>query len=206
MSGLSNFGFKGCRSVAVCITALALLLGSAPASAHPHVWVTYEVSAVFKNAQLTALRQRWTFDDQFTSAVLGDIGKSKIKTVDRATAAKIRANAFDNLANYQYFQHVNVNGRPINLGAPTDFNVKLKGDQLVYEFSLPLNPPVNPRLVQVTLGLWDSSFFVDYEPDNPKAVTTSGDGANGCVLSSSEDRAHPIFYGTINPLVWKLSC
>ena len=188
-------------------TLLSLLtLASAPALAHPHVWVNYEVSVVYQKALIVALKQRWTFDEDFTSAVLTDIGKAKIKTLDKATAAKVRANAFDNLANYGYFQHVSAGGKPVPLKPPSDFTAKLSGEKMVYEFTLPLAQPVNPRLVQVNMGWWDESFFVDYEPVSPKAVSLSGDGANGCVVTSAEDHAHPIFYGTINPLLWKLNC
>ncbi|GGP23257.1 DUF1007 family protein [Silvimonas iriomotensis] len=187
---------------------LATLLLPALAQAHPHVWVTYDVAVQFRQGKIESLKERWVFDEDFTTAVLSDVAKDHKagKPLTRAEAAKVKKGGFDNLQNYGYFQHVFIEKTPVNVKAPTDFVAKLEGNKMVYEFTLPLERPVDPHQGRVTLGFYDESFFVDYEPTRPTSVSLTGDGVGSCKLESFEDHAHPIFYGSVNPLVWKVIC
>ncbi|MDR3428187.1 MULTISPECIES: DUF1007 family protein [Silvimonas] len=192
----------------VYLLALLAAFYSAAAAAHPHVWVLYDVAIQFKEGKVVALKEHWVFDEDFTTAVLSDVAKGRKpgKPLSKAEVAKVKAGGFDNLQNYGYFQHLAIERSAINVKAPTDFTARLDGAKLVYEFTLPLDKPVDPRQGRVTLGFYDESYFVDYEPTNASSVTLTGDGIGSCKLNSFEDRAHPIFYGTVNPLVWKLNC
>jgi hypothetical protein len=59
---------------------------------------------------------------------------------------------------------------------------------------------------KVSLGIWDDSFFVDYEPDGANAVTIEGHGATTCTAKPFTDHAHPIFNGIVVPQAMAISC
>src|SRR5579862_2234588 len=92
------------RPAYLVLAAMSLAVSAAPVSAHPHVWVDYELAVLFDKGQVVALREDWSFDEDFSAAVMHDIvGEKKITTIGPAENAKIEKNAFSNLKNYGYF-------------------------------------------------------------------------------------------------------
>jgi ABC-type uncharacterized transport system substrate-binding protein len=90
---------------------LGLLIAAfsiARAEAHPHVWIDYDLTVDFDAGKMTALHMEWSFDEDFTAAVLRDIvgDKKPPKTLKPADVAKIEKDAFSNLKNYGYFTHI----------------------------------------------------------------------------------------------------
>jgi ABC-type uncharacterized transport system substrate-binding protein len=84
--------------------------------------------------------------------------------------------------------------------------VSVDHGKLVYTFTLALKKPVDVSAHKVSLGIWDDSFFVDYEPDGANAVTIEGHAASSCAAKSFQDRAHPIFNGIVVPQATAISC
>jgi ABC-type uncharacterized transport system substrate-binding protein len=71
---------------------------------------------------------------------------------------------------------------------------------------LALKKPIDVKAHEVSLGIWDDSFFVDYEPDGASAVTIEGHAASTCHATPFTDRAHPIFNGIVVPQAMAISC
>src|SRR5690242_3695062 len=48
-----------------------IVLGTVPAEAHPHVWITARSEVVYApDGSMTGVRHAWTFDDMFTTYAL----------------------------------------------------------------------------------------------------------------------------------------
>lgn len=192
----------------LALAAPLCLACAAPALAHPHVWVDYQLTLLFDNGKISALQQDWLFDDEFTTSVMNDVAHHKGNAPFTAgEVAKLRQSAFSNLKGYDYFTHVWAGGKPVKLGVEAkDFEPTLEGDQLRYRFTLPLPQPVDPHAGAVAIGIWDDSYYVDVGPLKGKSPVLQGNGAAGCKAQIVEDADHPIYYGSINPQTVKVSC
>jgi ABC-type uncharacterized transport system substrate-binding protein len=190
------------------IFAAALLAANvSPAQAHPHVWITYLATLVFQGGKVTALREQWTFDRDFTLVALGDLPTGAATKVIKASDIPIlEKSEFSNLRNYGYFHHVFLGETDQGIGDLRDFTARLSGQELVYNFTLALKAPIDPRATPPEIGIWDDSFFVDVEPASDAGITIEGDGTAGCSTTIVQDEAHSIFDGMVTPPAIKLTC
>ena len=190
--------------------AVIAALSMARAEAHPHVWIDYDLTVDFDAGKMTALHMEWSFDEDFTAAVLRDIvgNKKPPKTLAPADVEKIEKNAFSNLKNYDYFTHVFVgdgDGKGV-IGAVKDFQAKLAGAKLIYTFTLALAHPVDPKPGPVGIGIWDDTYYVDVGPAGGKDPKLTGGGASSCKAVIIADHQHPIYFGSVFPKVVRVTC
>jgi len=189
------------------LASLFLLLSGTPAQAHPHVWVNYLASVIFKGGMITGLQEQWSFDEDFSAVALQDL-----PTGDATTALKpsdvaiLRKSEFSNLKNYAYFHHVFVGDQDLGVGDVSDFSAVLDGRKLVYTFLISLKKPIDPHSAPVEIGIWDDTFFVDVEPISENGITIAGDGASGCATAIVQDEDHAIFDGLVVPPAIQVTC
>jgi ABC-type uncharacterized transport system substrate-binding protein len=190
-----------------CFIALA----ASPAEAHPHVWVDTVVTALFDQGKVTALRQEWWFDEDFTVMALSEVRK----TSGMAAAARrplspgevdqLKAHAFSNLANYGYFTHVWAAGKPVGVAKQVSaFAARMDGDKLAYTFTLPLAAPTDPKALRI--GVWDDTYYVDVGPAKGQSVRLEGAGSEACHVRIIDDKDHLIYYGQVTPKVMEVTC
>ena len=60
----------------LALAAAAMAAATGPATAHPHVWISVATTVVYGNGAVTALRNRWTFDEIYTAPHHGFAGAS----------------------------------------------------------------------------------------------------------------------------------
>lgn len=195
------------------LAALPLLLAAASAQAHPHVWVDYELTTLFDHGRITALRQDWSFDEDFTASVLSDVlkrhnGAAMVEgSFTPGETSRLQQTAFANLKNFGYFTHVWLAGKPVALAKEvTGFQARLSDSRLYYTFTLALNTPADPHAGPVSIGIWDDSYYVDVGPAKTAKPRLEGEGAAGCKSVLSEDHDHPIYFGSIFPYTIRITC
>ncbi len=194
------------RASALLALPFCLLAGSA--HSHPHVWVDYDLTAVFEQGRIVALRQDWSFDEDFSASVLTDVAKHHGKgAFSPAEIANLKKSAFSNLRNYDYFNHVWASDKPVAVGKEVkDFEPRLDGDRLAYRFTVVLPQPVDPHAGPVRIGIWDDTYYVDVGPAKGHPPHLEGPGAEGCKASIGEDKKHPIYFGSVFPPSVQISC
>jgi ABC-type uncharacterized transport system substrate-binding protein len=188
------------------LAAAASLLAAQAVSAHPHVWIQYSAKVQMRGAAIVAVSETWRFTDGFPVQLVGIDSLPDNGPVGPAQTKIFREQAFQSLAGSGYFSHLFVDGKPQTFRDPGDFRVSVVGGKIQYAFTLTLAAPVTVTGHQVELGIWDDSFFVDYEPDSANAITLSGHPAASCTAKPFADRAHPIFGGIVIPQGTALSC
>jgi ABC-type uncharacterized transport system substrate-binding protein len=177
------------------------------ASAHPHVWIKYTARVEMQGTAILAIAETWRFSEGFPVQLVGIDSLPDTGAVDTKQTALFKEQAFSSLAGLQYFNHLFVDGEPQPLRDPTDFRVSVDHGKIVYTFTLKLAKPVQVTKHQVALGIWDDSYFVDYEPEpTATAVSIGGHAAAACTMKSFADRDHPIFGGFVIPQATAISC
>jgi ABC-type uncharacterized transport system substrate-binding protein len=190
---------------ACCALPLAAL--PAPAQAHPHVWINYSMVAQTQGTQLVAMQQTWIFSKGFPFSLVGDFSSMpKSGPLNADYTATFKAQAFSLLKSSDYFTHVFVDGKAVALGEARNFSVSIEQGHVVYRFLLPLVKPVDFKRERVTLGVWDDTFFVDFESAAQPVLTLSAGSPGSCKAVAFEDRDHPIFGGSVIPQASRLSC
>jgi ABC-type uncharacterized transport system substrate-binding protein len=205
------FSFR--RFAVLASLPIAFALAPAPARAHPHVWVDYLVTGIFAGKSLTALREEWHFDEDFSATVLHDILGEKAAGGHAAaafSAAEIRTlhdKAFANLKDYHYFHHVWIDGRAQGAGRVHDFTARREGDRLVYAFTYDLAKPVDPAADHVEIGIWDDSYYVDVGPiEHRVAASLENPPAKACKIGIAPDKSRPIYFGSVFPPTIRIAC
>ena len=187
----------------------AILIGgiASPAAAHPHVWVDYELTVMFDKGLIVALREDWSFDEDFSSAALHDaVGAKPVKTIGPKENAELEKNAFSNLKNYGYFTHVFPAEGKVETGEASGFKARLDGAKLAYSFTVPLAHGIDAKPGPVGIGIWDDTYYVDVGPAPGKEPKLEGDGSAACKVVIVEDHQHPIYFGSVFPKTARITC
>ncbi len=189
--------------------SLALLLAflaAPPAAAHPHVWIDGVATFAFENGRIVAIRQEWTFDEVFGSAIIDQFDKNKDGKFDAKELAALEQGAFANLREFDYFTHLTVDDKAIPTKAVKGFTARVANGKLVYSFTVPVEPGVDPLASRVVLGLYDQSYFVDIQLGGRAGVKYEGVGGMDCRTDLAENMRKPIYGGQIFPLEMFLTC
>jgi len=65
--------------------------------AHPHVWVTVEMTVLHDKGDLTAPQHKWTFDEYYTMTALEGLNKNHDGAYDGKQLAELAKVNFDGL-------------------------------------------------------------------------------------------------------------
>jgi nickel/cobalt exporter len=167
---------------AVLLFLLAMLGLSAPAAAHPHVFVTVRAELMFDEAgRMKAIGNVWQFDPAFSAFAVEGLdldGDGKLGDAELAPLAKVNV---ESLAEFGYFTFLSVDGGEKAFAPPTEYWLEHDGDRLTLFYTLPLATPV-PVGADTRLEIFDPEYFVAFEfvPDNP--LTLAGAPA-GCTAT-----------------------
>lgn len=168
------------------------LVGAGAAAAHPHIWVDYDTTFLFDEAgRVTAIRERWRFDEMFGTGVVADFDKNKDKAFDAKELAKLKAGAFDNMKDSDFFTHVWADGVKLTLKPPVGFAAEIDGPQLIYTFTLPLPEPVDAARRKLGLIVADQEFFLDIQLSDLDPVQF--EGSQACGFTVIEDAEHDVW-------------
>lgn len=152
---------------------IGLMLATATAEAHPHVFVTSSSEIVFAaDGSVTGVRHAWTFDDMFSTYALQGV-EAKTKGVytreDLAGLAETNASA---LKEFDYFTFAKANGKKEAFNEPVDYYMEYKDNQLVLHFLLPFKTPVKTK--ELSMEIYDPSYFIGFEMKEKEPAKLAG--------------------------------
>ncbi|MGB9393261.1 MAG: DUF1007 family protein [Pseudolabrys sp.] len=164
----------------IVFAAFVVLAVAAPASAHPHVWVTMRTELVYApDGRITGIRHAWSFDDMFsTFATQGLESKEKGKFTREELAPLAKVNV-ESLKEFDYFTYATADGKIADLAEPApDFWLDYADEVLTLNFTLPFKTPLKPKELKVEI--YDPTIFVDFSfaKDKPAQLV----GAPKCKL------------------------
>lgn len=162
--------------LALMTLGVASLLAGPAAHAHPHMWIDARATFAFDEAgRLSAITQRWLFDDMFSPYALQGLKKSKDGTFPAAALKSMADDWVKALGDpvSHYFTTVTVDGKAQKYAAPRDARVAWHDNtkRLSLTFTLPLAAPVALTHQTARIDIFDPTYFVAYGFDEKEAVT-----------------------------------
>ena len=161
-------------SFRVFLIALAAAVVSAPAAAHPHVWVTMQSELVYApDGSVTGIRHHWAFDDMFSAFATQGIEAKEKGKFSREELAPLAKTNVESLKEYDYFTFATADGKKAPLKDPLpDYWADYKDSVVTLHFTLPFEKPVKAKLLKV--DIYDATIFVDFSFAKEKPVTLAG--------------------------------
>lgn len=170
-------------------SALALLVaGATGASAHPHVWITYETTVVYENGALAGFDHVWTFDDMYTSMAVQGLDKNGDGAYSREELAELADVNMQGLKDFDYFTYAKLGAASVKMAAPKDAWLEHKNGILSLHFRLPLEKPVLAEAEGFSFAVYDPSFFIAFEPEKTDAIKLAAGAPPGCKAEIAEPK------------------
>ena len=176
------------RPATCFLIALSFAARAVPASAHPHVWVTYETTVVYENGAVTGVEHTWTFDDMYTAMAVEGLDKNHDGIYDRDELAELAKVNMDGLKDFDYFTFARLGASSLKFSGPSDAWLEHTNGVLHLHFKLALATPVLADAEGLTFSVYDPTFFIAFEPEKKDALKLSGAPA-GCAASFEDPNA-----------------
>lgn len=159
--------------------ALIILAMPLPAWAHPHAWIDLRSQVLLDDqGRVAGLRLEWMFDDYYTVAIADEVDVSQAND-ERWT--EIAGRNLDNLASYDYFTAIKVDGEAVPLGEVRTYEGGLRDGRMWMRFEVPLRQPVDPSAHEVAFGVFDPTYYIEIVHLEDDIVTFEGAGAERCL-------------------------
>lgn len=166
---------------------MMILLFAAPATAHPHVFVTATVQFVGDGKdKLNLVRTGWVFDEMFSSSLLMDFDANANNKLEPAELTEIGQTVLGSAKDYNFFTFLKDAGRPVALTAPSNFRVLFENGHLVLLTEMAVVKPLKLTRANLTLSIYDPSFYVSFDVGSDEHALLT-DMPKGCRSSISSD-------------------
>ena len=162
------------------VVALTVALAATEARANPDVWVETTITVAFDQQRVSGLAFSWTFDDFYSAHTIQTYDLDGDGTLNSLEVGNLRTGTFDPLSPADYFVHI-WSGEEKQEEFDVDrFAARIEQAQLVYEFSVGLTPPLDPKGEPVTVSLFDRENIVDFSFSDSPFLLVSGEMTPGC--------------------------
>ena len=165
------------RLIAGVVLAVSVVLGTAAAEAHPHVWIVARSELIYApDGTITGVRHAWTFDDMFSTYALQGI-ETKVKgAYSREELAPLAQTNVESLKEYAYFTFAKGDGKKQKFTEPVDYFLEYKDSALTLHFTLPVKTPFKAK--QLSLEVFDPTYFIDFQFAEKEPVKLVGAAAD----------------------------
>ena len=168
--------------LAAAAMAVALSWVAAPkAQAHPHVFITFQMTVLYEKGTFVGVRHKWTFDEFYTAMAIEGLDKNKDGVYDREELAELAKVNIDGLKDFAYFTFPKLAGKDLALGEARDYWLEHKDGSLSLHFTLPFTSPVLAEAKGLTVSVYDPTYFIAFDLDKTDPVRLSEGAPKGCV-------------------------
>jgi ABC-type uncharacterized transport system substrate-binding protein len=155
------------------VAAAAVLLSATAAGAHPHVWITATIAPVVdEGGRLTAVHEKWTFDEVFTEGIGPELDVNKDGMLQDSEIQNSTRNGVLWFVPAGYFTRITVGGAAVATKPAEDLRVSIPGPGMILEFTLPLADPrpvagVGGGATGAGIDVFDPDYYVDVQFADP---------------------------------------
>jgi ABC-type uncharacterized transport system substrate-binding protein len=184
---------KACRRAALILVAMLLdvLVAAVPALAHPHMWVTYEMTVDYDKSTVIGVEHVWTFDDAYTAMALEGLDKNNDGKYDQSELAELLKVNMDGLKDFNYFTVAKLGSEELGFSPPTNAHLEYQNGILRLFFRLPLARPILADAEGLTIAVFDPSYFIAFEPEKTDAIKLAAapQGCSATLLDPDAEKA-----------------
>jgi ABC-type uncharacterized transport system substrate-binding protein len=166
------------------MTVVGLAL-STPADAHPHAWIKVKLQFEFVGSALSGIRQQWTFDPIYTLQTLTQLGLLSTGEASVEGLRKLADVSANGLKDVDYFSTVTVAGQAVPVDPIRDYALQVVeggsdrsasalSQSLRFSFLLPLSQPIPIGPPEITINVYDPSFFYWFDLEEAEPVSLVG--------------------------------
>jgi len=161
---------------------------------HPHVFMDTGIEVAYNDRGLSGFWIDWEFDKIFTASILMDFDRDHDRILSPEEVADIQANAFSNLANYNYFLYFRCCGNTYRPTAVKDFTAYMENERIHYRFFVPYSLPLGDGAAKINLAVYDDTYFCAISYAEPLAVLFPSSESFSGEYGVCEDRGIHIDY------------
>lgn len=171
-----------CKSLSAALLAAFAL--SAPAAAHPHVWINMQTSLVFDAAgMVTGVGVEWTFDEAYAQMALDGMDKNGDGTYGPEELEALTRENLESLKDYGYFIFMTADGKAEPVASIKDSGQIYSNDKLTLHFVAALAQPVDPRKQHFEVKVFDPEFYISFEYYADVPTDQVGEPPKGCAVA-----------------------
>jgi ABC-type uncharacterized transport system substrate-binding protein len=146
------------------MAAIAFLGLTTDSTAHPHVWITVEMTLLHDKDGFTSLQHKWKFDEYYTATALEGISKNQDGAYDARQLAELAKVNIDGLKEFGYFTYAVLGDEAIKLGEPGNYWLEHTNGALSLVYTLPFAQPVAPTPNKdLRILVLDPTYFIAFE-------------------------------------------
>ena len=184
------------KTLRACPAALGFMLATISFSgglrAHPHVWVQTETTVLFDKGNISALQEKWTFDEYYTETSIEGLDKNKDGVYSREELQELAQVNIDGLKDFGYFVYAKHGKEAVKFSAPIDYYLEHKNGFLSLVFTLPLAAPGPASAADFVFIIDDPSFFIALTPAEKNPIMLGPGAPANCkavIAGPAEDMA-----------------
>ena len=136
---------------------------TAPALAHPHVFIDYSATVLCRRDKIVGVRIAWTFDEMYSASLYHDYTSRPKGPLTPADITRLQNEAFKDAADEHYFTDLAFNGKSVPVSPPTGFTASWDGRKMTYRFTVPLALSAVAGANTLDIDSFDTEFFIDFE-------------------------------------------
>ncbi|KPA18547.1 protein containing DUF1007 [Candidatus Magnetomorum sp. HK-1] len=129
------------------------------AFSHPHVFIENKLTFIFDENSLKGIKQEWQLDEFFSQSILSEINKDGDNQLNKKEIEAVRSFAFESLKDYQFFTHVKINGKKIEIKSAKNFSAEIKEGKLIYIFFIECPVNINKKDLNLIVAIFDNSYY-----------------------------------------------
>ena len=187
-------------SISLVFATLLLLVFSQTSFSHPHAFIDNKLTMIFDNEGFAGIRVEWVFDEFFSSMIAGDYDRNQNNILENSEITAIKKEAFDNLANFDYFTAIRIGEKPFKIKYVRDFSAALKEGTLIYDFFIPCHVKAISAFKEIVVSQYDPTYYTDMSLDEGQTVIIEGNSGIETSCRISENSKISYYFGLVHPI------
>jgi ABC-type uncharacterized transport system substrate-binding protein len=167
---------------------VALTVSTAPALAHPHVWVTAKTEVLYgQDGRVSGIRHAWTFDEAYSAFAVQGLDKNRNGKLEPSELAELAQVNVESLHEFDFFTFAKASGAKQDFDRPVNYRLAFENARLTLYFTLPMKQnAANQRTF--TLEVYDPTWFVSFELAPGDEAVTLVNPPRGCTRNITRPR------------------
>ncbi len=124
--------------------------------AHPHTFIDLYPSIKVENGKTSSIHFKWVFDEMTSAMLIMDIDSDGDGKISKKENFFIYANYFTSLADYDFYTHIEVDKKLVELPKPKNFKATIENNRICYSFDLIHNYDID----KTVFGFGDFDFYI----------------------------------------------